>query len=422
MKKFFKLRDKFSGILDRFGGASVAYSLDKLNKKYTGSAVRVRRSIDNAETDIGFVGNSLDTASLESFASGTDAFVTTWYDQSKGGVESPELVTNGGFDTTNDWSFSNVGGTHGWRIDNGRAICDTNAVTANRNLQQFLSTDIQAGKTYKVTLDILQSADNMLFIVGGDSINLPTGTNLNYEFYFTASSTSNALTIFAGSSDLQEIDNISVKEVLENNATQTTNANQPQIVSNGSVVLENGKPTIQFDGVDDRLEASGVVLTQPATYFTTFSPVIPDTSTLPTLFSSISGRIDFALSSSSYRLQAPTVSSAGSLTYSQQLFSIIYNTTNSFSYKNSVVTHNNVDVGANGLNGLKIGARIDNNQSYQGKIQEIIIYDSDQSSNREAIENNINSRYNIWSFVSELVTADNNITTADNNIITADNG
>jgi hypothetical protein len=56
------------------------YSLRKLDASAT-KAIRVRRSSDNTETDIGFVGNDLDTATLSSFASGTDAFVTTIYDQ-----------------------------------------------------------------------------------------------------------------------------------------------------------------------------------------------------------------------------------------------------------------------------------------------------------------------------------------------------
>lgn len=38
------------------------------------------------------------------------------------------------------------------------------------------------------------------------------------------------------------------------NATQTTAGYQPKVVDSGVVVLEEGKPAIQFDGTDDRLE------------------------------------------------------------------------------------------------------------------------------------------------------------------------
>jgi hypothetical protein len=71
----------FEGMLNLFPNASLGLSLDKLDKNYTGSAIKVRRSSDNAELDIGFVNNELDTASLLTFAGAGDAFVTIIYDQ-----------------------------------------------------------------------------------------------------------------------------------------------------------------------------------------------------------------------------------------------------------------------------------------------------------------------------------------------------
>ena len=54
-------------LLNIYPDAEVAYSLDKLDKDYEGSAVRVRRSTDNQEQDIGFVSNLFDFTSLEEF-------------------------------------------------------------------------------------------------------------------------------------------------------------------------------------------------------------------------------------------------------------------------------------------------------------------------------------------------------------------
>ena len=93
----------YTGLLDTYSGAAAAYSLRLLDTSYTGNAIKVRRSSDNAEQDIAFVNNELDTASLETFASGTDAFVTTWYDQSGNGNNAtqttaagqPKIVSNG---------------------------------------------------------------------------------------------------------------------------------------------------------------------------------------------------------------------------------------------------------------------------------------------------------------------------------------
>lgn len=63
-----------------------AFSLRKLSSSYSGNAIRVRRSSDNATQDIGFLTSGfLDTASLKTFVgiSATDSgLVTIWYDQS----------------------------------------------------------------------------------------------------------------------------------------------------------------------------------------------------------------------------------------------------------------------------------------------------------------------------------------------------
>ena len=93
----------YTGLLNDYSGAAAAYSLRLLDNTYSGSAVRVRRASDNAEQDIAFSNNELDTATLETFASGTDAFVTTWYDQSGSGNNAtqttassqPKIVSSG---------------------------------------------------------------------------------------------------------------------------------------------------------------------------------------------------------------------------------------------------------------------------------------------------------------------------------------
>jgi len=71
----------FEGLLNKFPGASLGLSLELLDKDYSGFCIKVRRSSDNAELDIGFVDGVLDTASLLTFAGAGDAFVTIIYDQ-----------------------------------------------------------------------------------------------------------------------------------------------------------------------------------------------------------------------------------------------------------------------------------------------------------------------------------------------------
>lgn len=80
-------------LLDTYTGAAAAYSLRKLRTAYAGACIRVRRSTDNTEQDVGFVGNAVDTAGLLSFCGASDGFVTTWYDQSGNGVNATKGTT-----------------------------------------------------------------------------------------------------------------------------------------------------------------------------------------------------------------------------------------------------------------------------------------------------------------------------------------
>lgn len=112
----------YIGVLDTYTNAAAAYSLRLLRVPYTGSAIRVRRSSDNTESDIGFNSlGALDTVSLLSFCGVGNGFVVTWYDQSGNGlnvtqstaINQPQIVDKGMvvvsrskpsmlFDATND--------------------------------------------------------------------------------------------------------------------------------------------------------------------------------------------------------------------------------------------------------------------------------------------------------------------------------
>ena len=80
--------------LDSVGSAAVAYGLRKLRSAYTGSAIRVRRSSDSTEQDIGFLSDGeLDVASLMNFVGSGSGYVKTWYDQSGNGTNATQTTT-----------------------------------------------------------------------------------------------------------------------------------------------------------------------------------------------------------------------------------------------------------------------------------------------------------------------------------------
>jgi len=96
-------------LLDTYTNSLAAYSLRKLRTAYTGSAIRVRRSSDNTETDIGFVGGVLDTISLATFCGVGNGFVSIWYDQSGNArnvnqtntAYQPQIIISGVLQTVN---------------------------------------------------------------------------------------------------------------------------------------------------------------------------------------------------------------------------------------------------------------------------------------------------------------------------------
>jgi hypothetical protein len=97
-------------LLDTYSGATAAYSLRKLNRSYTGYAIRVRRSSDNTALDISFDGSgNLDTTSLTSFVGANDGFVSIWYDQSGNSknatqtalTNQPQIIVSGTLQTLN---------------------------------------------------------------------------------------------------------------------------------------------------------------------------------------------------------------------------------------------------------------------------------------------------------------------------------
>jgi hypothetical protein len=94
----------YVGLLDTYTDAYIAYSVRLLRSAYTGSAIRVRRSSDNTEQDIGFdVSGNLDESALTTFVGANNGFVTTWYDQSGNArnatqstaINQPQIVSNG---------------------------------------------------------------------------------------------------------------------------------------------------------------------------------------------------------------------------------------------------------------------------------------------------------------------------------------
>ena len=237
---------------------------------YSGSAIRVRRSSDNTESDIGFDGNgNLDTATLKTFVGANNGFVTKWYDQS----------------------------------GNAR------------------------------------------------------------------------------------------------DAAQTTAANQPRIINAGLIDRQNTKPSIVFDGSNDNMSLP-FFLSEPFTISSVAKGSGSDNSIIRRR-ETTGAQADFGLTTS--QIARYTLSSGNrrilftAITNQFLLTSIetVSRTGEAFINNSSVGTAaaissypvSNWFIGSNGSNIPNL---------LNGNIQEIIVYNSNQSSNRTGIESNINSFYSIY--------------------------
>jgi hypothetical protein len=186
----------------------------------------------------------------------------------------------------------------------------------------------------------------------------------------------------------------------DNHATQGTDAKQPKIVDGGSLVSGG----IEFDGVDDLLRNSNNLGTT-SNFFISCVATLPDSIANQTILSNGTG---FLSSGDSWFLKrrsgldnalafqdsSPRALGSSAISETQGIFTAESNGTNLKIYANgseqdSVSTYTAV------LNGTTIGARLDEVSHLTGQINEVIIYATDQSANRTAIEANIGETYGI---------------------------
>jgi hypothetical protein len=200
-----------------------------------------------------------------------------------------------------------------------------------------------------------------------------------------------------------------------NDATQSVAASQPKIVD-GGVLVAGG---IDFDGVDDLLElsGSGLDIFKDVGYAQVFA-VAKSSQTgtgsgrliLATTAGSAAARYvlaDAPTVSASYRIAGRRLDSDPFQTVTSNsphgnLEKILtgflnYNDSEGYLYQNgtNVATELNFQSAGNSSNTSSSLVEFGSN-GFDGTIREIIVYTSDQSANRTAIETNINDHYNIY--------------------------
>jgi len=255
-----------TGVLDEYPGAAAAYSLRLLNTDYTGDAIVVRRASDNATQSIGFIDGELDTDTLNTFCSGTDGFVATWYDQSGNGF----------------------------------------------------------------------------------------------------------------------------------NVTNTTASRQPKIFDSANgIVLENGKPTIEFDG--SKTFTTTATISNASDYYMFYvrNKTVAETGYL--LHSETGQLIIEVFEYAAYLDPVNSIEGTGILEGHKLVHFELNSTTGGKVYENSINTQTGLNYSQTAISSkTAIGGIYAGEGDFIGNIQELIIYNTNQSSNRTGIETNINNFYSIY--------------------------
>ena len=297
-------------VLDQYTGAAAAYSLRRLSVNST-NVVRVRRSVDNAEDD--FTADEITDGTLTSFVGGqnlcrqSEDINTTWLPNNATPTQSTETTPDG--DSTNKYIKLVDDGSTGTGV-----VIITQAIAVAGNTKYtasvFLKPDgisfaaLQAngagvvGDASPIQYFGLSGAGTKGTASAGIddstieaypngwyrcSITWTQGVgDTSFGFYIYVASSISSVTvpldgtssIFVWGAQVNEgatagdyaptTSNVSgygyvttwYDQSGNNDATQATAANQPQIVDAGNLITSNGYTVIKYDGTDDNLTTS----------------------------------------------------------------------------------------------------------------------------------------------------------------------
>jgi len=295
----------FVGLLDTYPNAAAAYSVRLLSSTYSGALVEVRRSSDNAVTDVNpDANNEISFSStvsaggdLSTWIGSDDGFVRTWYDQSGNSKDliqftssnQPKIISSGAFEVIK-------------------------AKPSILGLDNSLLTVPSSTAYFKFLHDGTKS-----FV--SNVIETPSNVS-NLEFIWLTNQTGSSdvgADLWANAGDYRQFTRNGTTSSQRNENTWGATANSHETLS---LIFDAGNATAA-----DRLIAR------------------------------INGGLDLA---NNTRTFAPSTA----------------NSTNDFNLFNYFVPSSNF--------------------GFTGKYQELIFWDSDQSSNREGIETNQNTYYSIY--------------------------
>jgi hypothetical protein len=190
-----------------------------------------------------------------------------------------------------------------------------------------------------------------------------------------------------------------------NDATQGTPDAQPQIVSSGSIIEEGGKPALEFDGTSQRLTNANEIMTGSSLCL--IGVMKSDAASGLRMWVDQSGSNGGALyQNTNYQAFASfggTYVGLANISTAATTYALFFSnwvSGNSQAHINGTqVDTNSASFSGSGNTGVPFWIGNDSQattRAADGKLQEVIVYNTDQSTNRTGIETNINDYYKIY--------------------------
>jgi len=408
---------------------AAAYSLRSFDADADPNVVRVRRSTDGALSD--FKASEV-----------SDGTLTSWVNTEYNRYTSTNFNTN--VDLWSSYlgsSIANVDNIAGrddclkYTIDNnsGYHFIHRGGLIVN-GFNQRISFEVYIPSTNTVLDEVQMRQANQVFT--------PTsGTNktslkdqwvaISFEFNFPVQSrfdicgnSSTSISYQGNGTDTFYVRNIQIDQLTAdgqvttwydqggtNHATQPLEGYMPLLVDGGTLVTEGGKPALEFDGTDDALEMGAIGVSGGAAR-ATYAVVSPDRylasggGYLGVNQSNTGNGIvyDHCIEANQFALRV-----SGNAIYADTSDKLVQNL---WATNFAGTQSNDIELFKNGSQITRTGGSNANintyddwliastprqgNTFYEGTIQEIVIYDTDQSANRTGIEANINNHFDIY--------------------------
>ena len=397
------------------GGAAAAYSLRRVNGLYNGSAINVRRSSDNATKDIGFSDiGGLDTTALLAFVN-----------------EDVDIYTSDFTSGNEDMAEVNGTGADGQTIG---GVSDAYKFTLSGGaVAHYTRTDSSFDRvnSYDVSFDYYipsgQTIDGIRVRTGAtgdgeyDQTTLDAWTSVAIENWTPTSKSTCRFNALVGSSidpidadgDVFYLKNIVITQTTAdghvttwydqsgngNSATNLTASQQPLIVDGGTLVEENSKAAVEYDGAGDQLALSSSISLGDSDFAINLVYRSLLTSSEDYVLFGQSGQSRMRLYDYQVRLYISNVTYdfASSNNFgSQYLYTLEADAARGLQvYRDGTATGSELTI-ASGDDFVQefIGNGV--TRPINGRLQEVIIFNSDQSSNRTGIETNINDHFDIY--------------------------